>query len=95
MVWRIIALIILLFSVLFLPFWMSVILAILEMIYFSFLIEATILFLFSDLLYGLPETGPFGTVLDSFFMSLLGLIILELLKKKLKFRYKIDDFSKI
>lgn len=82
---RILAFILLLFSVLFLPFWVSVILALGAMVYFPVFWEATALFLLSDLLYGASEAKFFGMVFVSFFASIAVLIAIETLKKRLRF----------
>ena len=83
---RILAFLILLISILAFPLWVSAILALLGMMYFYFFIEAVILFLISDLLYGVPELKFFNIVFVSFFASLVIFIILKLLKKKLRFK---------
>ena len=80
--------ILLLFSVLFLPFWVSVILAILGMLYFSLFFEAVALFLLSDLLYGATEPKLFNIFFFSFILSIILLLVIEYLKKKLKFYKK-------
>ncbi len=85
MVPRILASVLLLFSVLFLPFWVTAILALAGMIYFPVYWEAVALFFLSDLLYGAPEAKFFNLVFVSFFVSLAVLLALEALKKKLKF----------
>ena len=85
MIVRIIAVMVLLFSVLTLPWWVSIILALLGMIYFSFFVEAVILFFISDLLYGVPQMRFLNVVFISSILSLICFIILELLKKKLRF----------
>ena len=77
--------VILLISLLFMPFWLSFILMILGILYFSYFFEAFFLFLLSDLLYGVPEPRFFNIVFVSSLLSLIFLITLELLKKKLKF----------
>lgn len=85
MVFRILSSIALLFSVLFMPFWLSVILVLAGMIYFPFFLEAVILFFLSDLLYGAREAKYFQMVFVSLTISILALTIIEFLKKKLKF----------
>jgi len=85
---RILASIVLLFSILFMPFWLSVILAFAGMIYFSFFWEAIVLFFLSDLLYGAGENRFFHIVFISLIISSLILITLELLKGKTKFYSK-------
>jgi len=82
---RILAFIALLFSILFMPFWLSIILAFGTMIYFSFFWEAVVLFFLSDLLYGAREDRFFHTVFISLIISVLILIVLEFLKRKSKF----------
>lgn len=82
---RIISLFVLLFSVLFLPFWVTGILAICGIIYFNIFIEGPIILLISDLLYGVKEIKLFNIHFFSFLLIILLLIIIELLKKKLKF----------
>ena len=85
MILRILAVVVLLFSILFMPFWVSVILALAGMIYFAVFWEAVILFLLSDLLYGVKETKFSGTIFVSFIIAAILLIIIEIVKKKLKF----------
>jgi len=82
---RILASVLLLFSILFLPFWISVILALAGMLYFKIFLEVIFLFLLSDLLYGINETKFFNIFFISFTISVVVLIIIEILKKKLKF----------
>jgi hypothetical protein len=85
MLFRILASVVLLFSILFLPFWVSVILALGAMVYFTVYWEAAVLFLLSDGLYGVPETKFFGFVFVAFFLALASLAAAEIIKKKLKF----------
>ena len=88
MVLRILAVAVLLFSILFWPFWLSVILALAGMVYFSFFLEAVFLFLLSDFLYGSPEPRFFNIVFVSFIFASVCLAVLELLKNKLRYRFK-------
>jgi hypothetical protein len=67
------------------PFWVSVILALALMIYFNVFWEAVILFLLSDLLFGVREAKFNNMVFVSFILSTFVLIIIEIVKKKLKF----------
>ena len=85
MLLRILASLVLLFSILYLPFWVSVILALAGMVYFPLYWEAAALFLLSDALYGVPQARFFGFVFVAFFLSLVILAAAEILKKKLKF----------
>jgi hypothetical protein len=82
---RILVSVLLLFSVLFLPFWVTVLLALAGMIYFSVFWEAVVLFLLSDSLYGVGKEKYFGLVFVSFIASFIILILIEILKKKIKF----------
>ncbi|MFA6256914.1 MAG: hypothetical protein WCT29_01240 [Candidatus Paceibacterota bacterium] len=82
---RILASAVLLFSVIYLPFWVTVILALAGIIYFSVYWEAVALLFLSDVLYGVSEDKFFGMVFVSFFVSLIVLFAVEALKKKLKF----------
>ncbi len=81
---RILAVAVLFFSILYLPFSASVILALLGMIYFPYFAEAVILFLVSDSIYGVPGAGFFDFVYIATVFSLVLLVIIELLKKKLR-----------
>jgi hypothetical protein len=85
MILRILATVLLLFSVLFMPFWMSVILALAGMIYFNVFWEACVLFLLSDALFGAKVAKFSGMVFVSFFASIIVLIIIEIIKKYVKF----------
>ena len=85
MILRISASILLLFSILFMPFWVSVVVALCAMIYFNVFWEAIALFLLSDLLYGIPEIKFFDMVFVSAIVAIIVLIIIEVTKKKLKF----------
>jgi len=85
---RIIAFIILLLSVLFMPFYISIILAFLGMLYFSIFWEAVFILLLSDLLYGAKEVRFSNTLFISLIISILILILVEFFKRKLKFYNK-------
>ena len=85
MILRIFVSIFILFSILFMPFWVSVVLAFVSIAYFQFFLEAVFLFFLLDLLYGVREIKLFNMVFVSFITMLACFIILELLKKKLKF----------
>jgi len=82
---RIFASILLLLSILFLPFWVSVILALAGMMYFSLFFEAVFFFLLSDVLFGVPEAKFFGLTYVSLILGVIVLLITEILKRKLKF----------
>jgi len=82
---RILANIILLISVLFWPFWLSLLLGLGAMIYFPIFGEAVLLFFISDLLYGTQEMKFFGITYISLIVSTLVLLIIEYFKKKLRF----------
>jgi hypothetical protein len=85
MLLRIIASFLLLISILFMPFWLSIVLALVSMVYFSIFWEATVLFLLSDLLYGVKEAKFSGMIFISFIVALIVLVLIEIIKKKLKF----------
>ncbi|HEY4513211.1 MAG TPA: hypothetical protein VJH06_01725 [Candidatus Paceibacterota bacterium] len=85
MMLRICAVILLLLSVLFWPFWLSVILAIAGLIYFKIFFEAPVLFLLSDLLYGTAVPEFSGMVFVSFFIFIILLLIAETVKKNSNF----------
>jgi hypothetical protein len=82
---RILAFFVLLISMLFWPLWISVVLALAGMIYFKLYLEAVLLFFLSDLLYGAKEAKFFGTLFISFTASAVVLIIIEVIKRKLRF----------
>ncbi|MFH1656492.1 MAG: hypothetical protein ABH956_01820 [Candidatus Nealsonbacteria bacterium] len=85
MILRVLAFLILLFSVLFLPFWVSIILAIFAIIYFPKYWEAVIIFFISDLIYGTPESKFAFLTFTSGIFTFLFVILIEFLKKKFKF----------
>ncbi len=82
---RISAFFVILFSILFMPFWLSVMIALAAMLYFDLYWEAVLLFLLSDLLYGVGEPRFLGSTYVSFIASVLALVIVESLKKKTVF----------
>ena len=82
---RILTSMLLLLSILFMPFWLSLILALAGMIYFAIFWEAVVLFFLSDLLYGIKEAKFSGAIFVSFILSIIILIAIEAVKKKLKF----------
>ena len=84
MLTRILASLILLLSILFLPFYISVILALGGIIYFAFFWEAFVLFLISDLLYGANEARFFHIKFVSALIVIFLIILAEFLRKKLK-----------
>ncbi|MFA6585708.1 MAG: hypothetical protein WCS86_00925 [Candidatus Paceibacterota bacterium] len=81
---RILAVFVLLISILYMPFWVSAILALAGMIYFSLFWESAILFLLSDLLFGVKEARFLDITFISFIVSILILLIIEFLKKKIR-----------
>jgi hypothetical protein len=66
------------------PFWLSVILALAGMVYFSFFWESVLLFFLSDLLYGAREARFFNIFFISLIVSFVVLLVIELLKKKIR-----------
>ncbi len=85
MPFRIILNILLLLSVLFMPFWVSIIIGLAGVILFPFFIEGLFLFLLSDLLYGVEQDRFHGILFLSSIIILCIILLLEGLKKKLKF----------
>lgn len=88
MILRIAVSFLLLISIFNLPFYLSVIILLGAMFYFSFYVEGVFIFLLSDLLFGAPEAKLWNIVLLSFFVALASLIILEFVKTKLRFQTK-------
>ena len=84
MAFRIGFIILLLISVLFMPIYVSLFLVLFGIIYFNLFLEGPVLLLVSDLLYGVKEVRFFNFLFVSFFLSLLVLVVVELLKKRLK-----------
>ncbi|MES2416117.1 MAG: hypothetical protein V4504_00220 [Patescibacteria group bacterium] len=82
---RIFCALILLFSNLFLPLWVSFILLILGVFYFDSFFEGFAVMFLVDLLYGVPVDRFFGFTLVSSFVALCIVILGFFLKKKLKF----------
>jgi uncharacterized membrane-anchored protein YitT (DUF2179 family) len=68
-----------------LPFWVSSLLAIAGMFYFNLFIEAVIIFLMSDFIYGVSEQKFHDNMFVSFLVSMILLTIIEIVKRKLKF----------
>ncbi|MEK7088901.1 MAG: hypothetical protein AAB913_02105 [Patescibacteria group bacterium] len=81
---RILVFLILLLSILYMPFWLSIILILIAMAYFLFFLEGIVLFFLSDLLYGTSEIRFLNIFFISTIISFLFLIIIELLKKKIR-----------
>ena len=77
--------ILLLFSIAFMPFWLSFILAFVGIAYFNFFIESIIIFFLMDLLYGIKEIKFYNNVFLSLLIIIFIFIIIEFMKKKLKF----------
>ena len=67
------------------PIYISIILAFLGMLYFSFFLEAVGLLFLSDILYGVPEAKFFNITFVTILIGMVLLVLIELLKKKLKF----------
>ncbi len=85
MVQRILLSFLLLISILFFPYWISVILALFGIIYFRFFWEVVVLFFISDLIFGIKEARFFNIILFSTILSFVILILAQFVKKKLKF----------
>jgi len=74
----------LLISILFWPFWLSVLLALGGMAYFKTYWEAAALLLLSDLLFGASEARFGYFVFVSLSLAVLCLMFIEALKKKMR-----------
>lgn len=83
MVLRIFATIVLLLSILFMPFWITAILAILSMVYFSYFLEIVFLLFLSDILFGIHMGGFAGVTFMSFLISVLVFFTIEFIKKRI------------
>jgi hypothetical protein len=68
------------------PFGVSALLALAGMIYFTFFYEAVILFLLSDVLYGVREAKFSSIIFIAFFVSIALLTNIEITKKKTRLR---------
>lgn len=88
MVKRVFFSIILLFSVLFLPFYITIPLAIFGLFYFPVYFESIVLLFISDLLYGAKEMRYFDFRFVMSSLTLLLFILIVFFKKKLKFYSK-------
>jgi len=82
MVLRFLVGIILLFSALFMPFWVSFILVLLGLAYFPIFFEAVLIFLISDLLYAVPQARFLNFVFISSTSIFICLIVLEFIQDK-------------
>lgn len=82
MLFRICFSVALLLSVLFMPFWASVILALGGMLYFHYYLEALLLFFISDLLYGASEARFFHITFGSLVLSSILFTLAEFIKRK-------------
>lgn len=69
---------------LFLPFWLSVVLAAAAMFLFPLYLEAVFIFFISDLLYGAPEGRYLGITMVSAILGLVLLAAIEFTKKKIR-----------
>lgn len=82
---RILLSLVILGSIFFLPFWVSVILAVSGIIYFKVFWEVIVIFFISDLFFGIKEARFFDITIVSTILILIILLIAEFTKKKLKF----------
>ena len=85
---RILSVVLICISILYFPFWVSLALAILGIIYFSFFWEVTLLFLISDLIFAVKESRFFYIEFFSFILIVVILFLIEFIKRKLKFYSK-------
>lgn len=80
---RILAAIILAISMLWGPFWLTIILALIGILNFTFFFEAAGIMLLADFLYAVSEKRFSGIVFVTFFTTLLIIFLAEFLKKKI------------
>ncbi len=88
MTFRVMYSVVLLFSVLFLPYWFSLLLALVGVFYFDLYFEALALLFIADTLYGAKELRYFGFTFVTFLLGGVFLALSEFMKNKLKFYHK-------
>ncbi len=71
------------FAVLVLPWWATVFLLLISLVYFSWFYEAILPAVLFDLLYSLPQTAFFGFYLISVIIVLLTIFLVEEIRKRL------------
>jgi|GEM_PF-1071460 len=74
------------FSVLWGPFWFSVLLLLIGVVMYRYFLEAPILMLLVDLLYGVPLDRFYGYTFVAFSFGLILLFLAEYIKKKSRFK---------
>lgn len=84
-IYRIALSLILLLSVLFSPVYISLALALIGIVYFSYYVEAIVLLLVSDLLYGVGEVRYYNSPFLTLLIVTVVFVLIELLKRQLKF----------
>jgi len=82
---RLLSGLILLLAVLWLPFWFSLLLILISMVYFSFFIEGVIFITLNEVLYGVSEAKFHNEIFVWTGTFLVILFVIEYLKKKLEF----------
>ena len=85
---RIIASFFILLSILFFPIWASILIAFISIIYFRMFWEAILLLFISDLLFGISEFRYLNITVFSTILILCLLLLIEYIKRKLKFYQK-------
>jgi hypothetical protein len=83
--YRILSTLFLILSVLFLPFWLQALFFVLAAFYFSIYWEGVVVFLISDLIFAQNTPKLFGILYGALILSLLFLLAIEILKKKLRY----------
>ncbi len=81
---RITADIILLLSVLFLPWWVTIILALALTFYFEFYYEFIIAAILIDMLYGVPQEWSFNLPLEYSIFSIVVFMLIQWVKTRLR-----------
>lgn len=82
---RILAVLALLFSVLFLPFIVSLVLGAVLALRFRYFAELPIVLLFADIIYAVPEARFLGVTLISFFLGVGIVSIAEIVRTRIRF----------
>jgi len=78
----------LLISILFFPFFISLIIAVAGMFFIKYYWEVLVLFFIFDLIYGIQGNTIFSFYFGSLLLAICLLLIIEFFKKKLRFYQK-------
>lgn len=87
MIYRLLAVVLIAASIFTLPWWLTLLFAVLAMLAFRRFYEALILALVMDAIYAVPEAGFYGVVFVSFLSVLIIFGAIEFLKQRLLMRW--------